>query len=224
MDKYEASVWEIPAVKSDGTSNAELIAKVREGTVTVADLTAGQSIQHGLGSEDYPCTLDGQTCKDKSFATSLPALPSGYITWFQAQQACGNSGKRLTTNAEWQMAVAGTPDPGPDNGSTDCNTASAAKAVPTGSRSACVSSWGAYDMVGNLPEWVADWGSASREPCGSWNISDDEQCLVGAGTAGEPGAFLRGGSSGHGTAAGPLTIGALSSGFGPGNFGFRCAR
>ncbi|MGH8477343.1 MAG: SUMF1/EgtB/PvdO family nonheme iron enzyme, partial [Methylococcales bacterium] len=30
--------------------------------------------------------------------------PSGKITWFQAQQACVNAGKRLPTNAEWQMA------------------------------------------------------------------------------------------------------------------------
>src|SRR5256885_10575002 len=30
-------------------------------------------------------------------------------TYFQAQQALANSGKRLPTNAEWQAAVAGTP-------------------------------------------------------------------------------------------------------------------
>src|SRR5262245_24682924 len=50
-------------------------------------------------------------------------LPSALITWFEAAQACRNAGKRLLTNAEWQMAAAGTPDPGnAGNGTTTCNT------------------------------------------------------------------------------------------------------
>jgi hypothetical protein len=47
-------------------------------------------------------------------------------------------------------AVAGTPDPGEDNGTTDCNTASAFSAVATGSRAACVSAQGMFDMVERL--------------------------------------------------------------------------
>jgi formylglycine-generating enzyme required for sulfatase activity len=70
--------------------------------------------------------------------------------------------------------VAGTPDPGPDDGTTDCNTASVFTAVATGSRSSCESSDGAFDMVGNLFEWVADWvprSTASRAAApGSWPI------------------------------------------------------
>ena len=57
-------------------------------------------------------------------ATATGVPPSGEVTWFQAQAACKNSRKRLPSNAEWQAAVAGTPDPGPDNGTTDCNTSS----------------------------------------------------------------------------------------------------
>jgi formylglycine-generating enzyme required for sulfatase activity len=83
-------------------------------------------------------------------------LPSANMTWFQAQSACKNARKRLPSNGEWQAAVAGTQDPGPDNGTTDCKTDVGA-AVPTGSRSGCVSEDGAFDMVGNLWEWVADW-------------------------------------------------------------------
>jgi len=52
-------------------------------------------------------------------------LPSGCITWFQANQACLLSGKRLLTNREWQGAAASTPDPGTDNGTTDCNISTA---------------------------------------------------------------------------------------------------
>jgi formylglycine-generating enzyme required for sulfatase activity len=150
--------------------------------------------------------------------------PTACVTWFQAQQACFNARKRLPSNAEWQGAVSGTPDPGPDNGSTDCNTASVFDAVDTGSRSGCKSSWGAFDMVGNVYEWVADWVPRSTA-CGSWSGSGDNQCLAGAATTGEPGALLRGGFFSTGTNAGPLTVRGDNS---PSNslfyFGFRCAR
>ena len=158
----------------------------------------------------------------------LGPTPSGNITWFQAQQACKNACKRLPSNAEWQAAVAGTPDPGPDNGTTDCNTSSAFTAVATGSRSSCVSARGAFDMVGNLYEWVADWVPRSSR-CGSWNAgvspTGDQQCLAGAATTGEPGALLRGGGVALGRHAGPLAVSAVHEpSFAVDNFGFRCAR
>ena len=94
IDKYEASVWSSP----------------KGGT------------QYGVSSDDYPCNDNGQNCSN-IYARSVPGVkPARYITWFQAQQALANSGKRLPSNAEWQEAVRGTPDAGPDNGTTDCNT------------------------------------------------------------------------------------------------------
>ena len=156
---------------------------------------------------------------------SLPGVtPAASITWFQAQQACKNARKRLPSNAEWQAAVAGTPDPGPDNGTTDCNTGSTFAVAATGSRSSCVSSDGAFDMVGNVYEWVADWVPRSTT-CGSWGGSGDDQCLAGAATTGEPGALLRGGDFSFGTNAGPLTVlGDIQPSNSNNNIGFRCAR
>ena len=158
----------------------------------------------------------------------LGPTPSGNITWFQAQQACKNACKRLPSNAEWQAAVAGTPDPGPDNGTTDCNTSSAFTAVATGSRSSCVSADGAFDMVGNLYEWVADWVPRSTA-CGSWSAgvspTGDAQCLAGAATTGEPGALLRGGYFSTGSLAGPLAVVASDApSLASSGVGFRCAR
>ena len=76
---------------------------------------------HTVADNDAPCADSGQNCANDIYAVSLPSVTSSaYITWFQAQQACKNAAKRLPSNAEWQAAVAGTPDPGP----TGCNTLS----------------------------------------------------------------------------------------------------
>lgn len=228
MDKFEASVWRLPDPR--GASRG-LVRRIQQGTVTAALLAAGGATQLGIGGSDNyaPCADSGQNCVDDVYAVSLPGVrPSANLTWFQAQQACTNAGKRLPSNAEWQAAVAGTPDPGPDDGTTDCNTSSAFKSVATGSRSSCVSARGALDMVGNLYEWVADWVPGSAK-CGHWSPgvspTDDDQCLVGAAETGEPAALLRGGNAFSKELAGPLAVLGTNSPSGP-NFmvGFRCAR
>ena len=158
---------------------------------------------------------------------SLPSvLPSAFITWFQAQEACANSGKRLPTSAEWQVGGNGTPDPGPDDHATTCNTANNATTTLTGARSACVSARGAFDMVGNVAEWVADWVPRSTQ-CLDWGgFSDDLMCLTGASESeGGPGALIRGGFFFGGAINGPLAvIGTVAPTRSQNLFGFRCAR
>jgi formylglycine-generating enzyme required for sulfatase activity len=224
MDKYEASVWRIP---NPTGVNKKLVSKVQKGKATLADLQAAGATQLGTASDDYaPCTDNGQTGCSDIFAVSLPLVtPARNITWFQAQQACKNSRKRLPSNAEWQAAVAGTPDPGPDNGTTDCNTGNTSAVALTGSRSSCVSTDGAFDMVGNLYEWVADWVPLSTA-CPNWgSFSDDSMCLSGASTTTGPGALVRGGGFASGTAAGPLAVLGLGQpSSSDSSLGFRCAR
>jgi hypothetical protein len=196
IDKYEVSVWSSP---TGGT-------------------------QYGATADDYPCNDNGQNCTN-IYARSVPGVtPSRFITWFQAQQALANSGKRLPTNAEWQQAVAGTPD------STACNV-STGSVANTGANAGCVSRFGAFDMVGNLNEWVADWVPASTV-CPGWGaFSDDFMCLSGASTtATGPGALIRGGDGFGGgfagTSAGPFAVDGIArpSDSSTGNFGFRGAR
>ena len=233
MDKYEASVWRVP---NSTTTNKGLVVKIQQGSATVGNLTAGGATELGIAPvADYePCANNGENCVDDVYAVSLPGVtPSTLITWFQAQQACANARKRLPTNAEWQAAVAGSPDPGPDNGTTDCNTtfqSGAEDPTPTGSRAGCVSARGAFDMVGNLQEWVADWLPRSTSLSGAWGSvvspTGDLQTVGGAATTGEPGALLRGGSFLSQALAGPLAINGYNVtpstvGFG---IGFRCTR
>jgi hypothetical protein len=230
VDKYEASVWEVPATNLTGKSNAGLINGIKKGTAKQTALTAGGATQKGVVGDDHPATCPdtGQGCADL-YAVSLPGVPpSAYVSWFQAQQACANSGKRLPSNAEWQTAVSGTPDPGGDNGTTDCNTASVGTVVHTGSRSSCVSRWGNFDMVGNVYEWVADWAPESTACPGWGSFSDDEQCFAGADTSSTfgPAALSRGGNWHSGSGAGPLAVvGGTAAFVSPINdLGFRCAR
>jgi hypothetical protein len=229
LDTYEASVWRVPAALGAG---AKLVKKIKQGKATLADLTAGGATQLGTVSNNYaPCSDDGQNCANDIFAVSLPGVtPSAYISWFQAQEACANAGKRLPSNAEWQVGANGSPDPGPDNGTTDCNTASALTVATTGSRSSCKSARGAFDMVGNLWEWVADWVPAATA-CPGWSgLSDDLMCLAGAGESAGPGALVRGGDCygfygyGSGTSAGPLAVLVGAPHASVIGIGFRCAR
>jgi formylglycine-generating enzyme required for sulfatase activity len=171
---------------------------------------------------EIPCNANGQDCTNIYARSVAGVTPRAHVTWFQAQQALANSGKRLPTNAEWQMAVAGTPD------STDCNVSTGVVAA-TGANVACISRWGANDMVGNLGEWVADWDEEAWA-CAVWppGFGGDHSCLGRASgeiSTRRPGALLRGGHFSGVTSAGPFAVSGIRKprGSDP-TIGFRGAR
>ncbi len=130
----------------------------------------------------------------------------------------------------WQAVALGTPDPGDSAaGSEDCNTKNGGGAgvnavVPTGSRDSCVSGAGAFDTVGNLWEWVADWVPLSTA-CVTALFADDFNCLAGASTTSGPGALRRGGGFSDGTSAGVFAVSGSSQPSDSINVvGFRCGR
>jgi len=232
VDKYEASIWSIPA------ANATLLAAVHDGTATAADLTGGGATQLGIAgtctgdpfdSSGFPVTGNWTT---PLYAVSVAGvLPSACASWFQAEQACALAGKRLLTNQEWQRAAAGTPDPDVDDGATTCNTGTLVPSM-TGSRSACVSSWGAFDMVGNVEEWVADWQPLAND-CSNWptTFGGDGSCMGGIPptdgtfTGFFPGGVLRGGDFARTVFAGVFSMNARRRPIVQSNaIGFRCGR
>lgn len=220
IDKYEASVWYVPKALST------LIGKIRAGTATLADLTSAKAQAAGvhqvgltdLGSDwnatPVKCPLHGTGCLDV-YAVSIPGItPSSFASWFRAAAAARNAWKRLPTNQEWQVAALGTPE-------DECNL-EVDHPVPTPTDPKCVSDVGAFDMVGNLAEWVAEWVPRA-DACGSALFNGDgfggENCFHGADLDSGPAALVRGSN-------GVFAVNARRSSPGGGerSLGFRGAR
>lgn len=86
------------------------------------------------------------------------AFPWTFISRDQAERACAKAGKRLPTSQEWYLAALGTPDKSENWTKDDCQVAENWSEQPgkTGSAKNCVSPFGAYDMIGNVWEWVQE--------------------------------------------------------------------
>lgn len=140
VDRFEASVWNASGVQIAGVPGGGAYVPLSENG------------QWAVGSRGAL----------KAYAVAGVSA-SGWVTWFQANALCRASGKHLITRSEWFAAADGlvvfdpsTPVNGNTPGETRCNTGGTGPRQ-TGTGTACASSWGAQDMIGDLMEWTDEW-------------------------------------------------------------------
>ncbi len=127
-----------------------------------------------------PCVYDGyessNTHEDYWTNRDYDDYPVINVRWDQAEAYCRWLGKRLPTEAEWEVAARGSDDRrypwGDDEPTCDRVNYSACipDAIETGSLPAGASPFGALDMSGNVAEWVQDYYNPSYY---SWGETDN---------------------------------------------------
>lgn len=231
-----------PSCPTDMTQVGDFCIDTFEATLFDA-ATGGNRIANRLGDANGYCLPNGSDCTGIFARSDAATVPHGGedggangVTWFQAAQACANVGKRLPSNAEWQMAAVGTNAADVD---TNCNVGNGSEVINAASANPlCVSSFGVVNMAGNVSEWVADWiqpatnddgiaDGAARTLTADGTPGDEfgGDTVVGVqGVAGFPAAIIRGGRVGTSSNAGEFAYSASGTPDFAVNSGFRCAK
>jgi formylglycine-generating enzyme required for sulfatase activity len=130
------------------------------------EVTQGQFARFSHATQ-YPKPIVPVFQDDLSLITK-PELPVIGISWDAAKDYCQWSGKRLSTEAEWEKAAGGEQgyrwpwgNNSPDKAANLSGEEDGYKYLaPPGQFEAGRSPYGLYDMAGNAAEWVADWYDA----------------------------------------------------------------
>lgn len=139
--------------------------------------------KYEVTNEEYDkCVSAGACTRFRNYRHHLyngfrgPKQPAVPVTWEMAFDYCKWAGKRLPTEAEWEMVARGGMeaakypwgDDEPDCAKANyrgCRKSGTDATKDVGSYPA--GHYGVYDMAGNGYEWVHDWASDSREKCGA---------------------------------------------------------
>ena len=106
-------------------------------------------------------------------------LPRTAVSFADAAAACSSRGARLCTDLEWEHGCRGHGGASyPYGNSYDpkrCNTAGS-EVKTVGSLAACRSASGAFDMSGNVAEWVTAKGQPAHKGGSSWDGNPVGRC------------------------------------------------
>jgi formylglycine-generating enzyme required for sulfatase activity len=119
--------------------------------------------------DQYAACVTAKACNPPScdWDCTKTDIPAGCVERSDAEAFCTWAGKRLPTEAEWEMAARGTdgriyPWGNDPPTCTLANMAGCGDApTPVGSNPTGASPFGAEDMAGNVVEIVADWYDAT---------------------------------------------------------------
>ena len=111
-----------------------------------------------LGQTEVTQAAYEKTMGHKLFSFNEPQHPVEGVNWYEAREYCQAAGGRLPTEAEWEYAARARSNGARYEqldaiawylGNSGNQTHPARQKQPN--------SWGLYDMLGNVKEWVADW-------------------------------------------------------------------
>ncbi|MGH6962606.1 MAG: formylglycine-generating enzyme family protein [Dongiaceae bacterium] len=141
-------------------------ATVNPFYVDIVEVTVAQYARFANGSvyvTDAEKKGDATTWRAQD-APDRQRFPVNRVSWNDADIFCRWYGKRLPTEAEWELAAKGYSANiyawGNSFSGGRANTSERSVGQPIAVASlANASPFGAYDMIGNVWEWVADWYS-----------------------------------------------------------------
>ncbi|KAF0107918.1 MAG: WD40 repeat-containing protein [Anaerolineaceae bacterium] len=180
-------------VKEYGEANCDLAWFQDEEPIHSVTLDAYQIARYEVTNKQYARCVRNGACEGGGYEyqdaagnilnrlndAAFADHPVVSVSWYQAQTYCEWIGARLPTEAEWEKAARGTDGRTYPWGNGDPNSSllnynyNVGDTTAVGSYPSGASPYGAYDMAGNVWEWVADWysdtyyaSSPDRNPTG----------------------------------------------------------
>ena len=182
---------------------------VAEGPAHIVYLDAFYIDKYEISNNQYRKCVEAGICVQLEKRTSyddpdFAHHPGVNVTWPWANSYCEWARKRLPTEAEWEKAARGTDGRRyPSGNEINCDHAQykecGGQTIPVGNLPNGVSPFGAFDMAGNVWEWVIDeWQedyyqiSPSSNPQGPSNPRNIQEIHVfRGGSWSEPADLLR---------------------------------